>query len=81
MSLAKSHSARGSQLRNSAFDAYKEAFNRCYPAAHVEVKRAGGAARGGEPKFNVVINGDRGDLPMTLWDLQEATRAFSYGAR
>ena len=57
-----------------AIDAYKAAFGKHYAQTSVEVKR--GKSRDGTPVYHVVLNGDKGDRPLTLDELKEATAAF-----
>lgn len=55
---------------------YAAAFNKHYPTYAVTFERAkktpDGAAR-----YHVVLNGDKGNLPMTMADMEEATRNFN----
>lgn len=57
-----------------AIGAYVAAFGKHYPQTQCEVKR--GKSRDGVPMYNVVLNGDKGDRPMTLEEIKEATTAF-----
>ena len=54
------------------FTAYKEAFEKCYPGKTVKFK----AVRGGH---KIVIDGDAGDMVLSISDIREATRAFLRG--
>lgn len=70
---------RKPQGRSSAdyavqINAYKAAFGKHYPHHQVDVKT--GKGRNGETVFHVIIAGDKGDRPLTLQDMQEATQAF-----
>lgn len=54
------------------FSAYATAFQRCYPTYTVTFERAK-KTQDGRAQFHVVLNGDKGNLPMTMDDLREAT--------
>ena len=49
-------------------NAYTEAFQSCYHDKTVTFQKAKGNA------YNVVINGDKGDITLSLSELQEAMR-------
>lgn len=57
---------------------YKEAFGRCYPHHHIEVKPK--KVRD-EVRFRVIINGEAGDLLLSADDLKGATRLFNQGRK
>jgi hypothetical protein len=56
-------------------NAYADAFTRCYPTYTVGFQKA--KSREGKPVFNVVLNGDKGNRPMTLDEIREAAAALS----
>lgn len=60
----------------SPFEAYISAFSRCYPGKTVEFRRAPRHMGGG---WWVVINGERGDHPLQLSDIESATKDFNRG--
>ena len=55
---------------------YIEAFQSIYPGHTVEVKPK--KVRG-EIRFQVIVDGDRGDITLSESDVKEATRAFKRG--
>lgn len=57
---------------------YKEAFSRCYPHHHIEVKPK--KVRD-ELRFRVIINGEAGDLLLSAEDMKGATRLFNQGRK
>lgn len=63
-----------SQVQN-VITSYVDAFTSCYPSHNVKVT-PGKKSRDGERLYNVEINGDKGDRPMTLGELRQATEDF-----
>jgi len=59
--------------------AYMEGFLRNYPHHDVKVRPMRGRKHGDEPRYSVIINGDRGDISLSEDDLRSATRAFNRG--
>ena len=57
---------------------YKEAFVRCYPHHHVEVKPK--KVRD-EIRYRVIVNGEAGDLLLSSDDLKHATKLFNRGRK
>jgi hypothetical protein len=56
-------------------DAYLESFAKCYPEKNVMIIPA---KRGAKSKtYRIVIDGDKGNLELSLSDLEEATVAFN----
>lgn len=74
MSKNMQHNVRAAVAPAIIIGAYTEAFGKHYPQHAVEVKK--GKSRDGVAMYNVHINGDKGDRPMTLGELREATQAF-----
>lgn len=56
--------------------AYAAAFQRCYPTYTVTFERAK-KTQDGRAQFHVVLNGDKGNMPLTLDDMIEATANFN----
>lgn len=59
----------------ATLNAYAAAFTKCYPTYNVEFKKI--KSRDGKTVFNVVLNGDVGNRPMTLEEISEAAAALS----
>lgn len=53
---------------------YEEAFRKCYPAHSVRLKPT--KLHDGDWGWWIVINGERGDRPLTDRELVEATKSF-----
>lgn len=51
--------------------AYREAFLKCYPQKTLDFQKARNGCHW------VIINGDRGERPLTPEDMAEATRMFN----
>lgn len=54
---------------------YREAFNRCYPQHSIDFKKT--KVKGGGIAYWIVINGDRGEAPLTIEAMQEAIQSFN----
>lgn len=57
---------------------YVEGFNRHYPQKTCKLKPK--RVRG-EVRFQVIIDGDAGDITLSETDVREATRAFNRGIK
>lgn len=55
---------------------YIDAFQKCYPSANVSLKFAGKDNKG-LPKYWVIIDGNKGDRPLTFAEMSEAISAFN----
>ena len=59
----------------SFLEQYKSAFKRCYPQKTIDHSHA--KRRHGEvDKWWIVVDGDRGERPLTEAELRQATRDF-----
>lgn len=59
----------------ATLNAYRDAFQRCYPTYTVTFGKT--KSRDGGAQYNVILNGDKGNRPMTLTEISEATAALS----
>lgn len=69
------HHRRGPWVPPAFVASYIEAFNKHYPAKHIEVKPRK-ADLLGQQRFAVLIDGDAGDITLTESDMRSATRMF-----
>lgn len=60
----------------ATLEAYAAAFTKCYPTYAVTFERAK-KTEAGAARFHVVLNGDKGNRPLTLDEINEATADFS----
>lgn len=61
------------QNANKIIAAYTEAFSKRYPNVKLDIQRATGKNKG---RYHVVMNGDPGDITLSLGDMQEATASL-----
>jgi hypothetical protein len=73
---ANKSKAKSPDLTLKTLDAYKAAFETCYHGKAITFNRAG-KNTDGVPRWNVVIDGDKGARPMTLDEIAEATVMFT----
>lgn len=61
-------------------DLYIQAFERCYPGGRVQVRTV--RIKGDpDPHYNVYIDGNKGDRPLTWQEMAAATRMRTAGVR
>jgi hypothetical protein len=58
--------------------AYMDGFSTCYPHKKIEVK-VKRQRNGDPPRYQVVIDSDRGDMTLSEEQMRSATRGFTAG--
>lgn len=58
---------------------YIDAFLQCYPGKKVEIKKAKKQSPNNPAAFFIIIDGERGDRPYSVFELVEATKCLKQG--